>query len=104
MIDGRLVFVNQYYNFPTEFHGEKGGQFVQALRQLGLSRCFVENRFEISPLAERKRLHETSFPPRVEVGNKVSEVRKHFLPRLASEILLRVNALSKKFGGNIDEL
>jgi hypothetical protein len=62
------------------------------------------NRFEINPFRELKKLHETIFPLRVELGNKISEVQKHFLPRQASEILLHVNALSKRFGGNIDEL
>jgi len=50
-----------------------------------------------------KSLHETIFPLHVEDGNKAFEGRKHFLPRLAGEILLRVNELSEQFGGKVDE-
>ena|ERR1700733_8659006 len=95
----RLIFVNQYYNFSTEFLGDKAGQFVQALRQVGLGSCPVTNRFKIGPFRELKRLHKAIFPLLVEVGNENSETRKHFFPRRAGDILLRVN----EFSENLEE-
>ena len=65
----RLVFVNQYYNSLMEFLGEKVGQSVQALHQVGLRSCLVTNRFKIGPFRELKRLHEAIFPLHVEAGN-----------------------------------
>jgi hypothetical protein len=102
--DWRIVFVNQYYNFLTEFLVEKLGQFVQAPHQLVLRSCLVKNRFKIGPVPGLKRLHEAIFPLPVEVGNYVFEAGKHSLPRLAGEILLRVNEISERFGGKIHEL
>jgi len=66
---GCLIFVNQYYNFLTEFLGEKAGQVVQAPRQVLLRSCLVTNRFKIGPFWELKRLQEAIFPLRVEDGN-----------------------------------
>jgi hypothetical protein len=94
-----FIFVYQYYNFPTEFLGEKVGQVVQAPHQLVLRSCSETNRFKIGLVHWIKRLHQTIFPLPVEVGNQEFEVRKHFLPRPAGEILLRVNELSEQFGG-----
>ena len=104
MIVWRFIFVNQYYNFPTEFLGDKVGQIVQALLQVGLRSCLVTNGFKIESFRELKRLHEAALPLRVEAGNKAFEFRKHCLPRVAGEILLRVNELSETFGGKIHEL
>ncbi len=65
----RLIFVNQYYDFPMEFPGEKVGQFVQARLQVGHHSCLVKYRFKIAPFRGHKRLHEAIFPRRVENGN-----------------------------------
>jgi hypothetical protein len=98
-----LIFVNQHYNFLTEFLGEKVGQFVQAPRQVVLRSCPETYRFEIGPVPRLESMHETIFPVHVKFGNNVFEGRKHFLPRVAGEILLRVNELSEQFGQKINE-
>ena len=95
----RLIFVNQYYNSPTEFLGDKEGQLVQALLQIGPGSCLVTNRFKIGLFRELKRLHEAIFPLLIEVGNEESEARKHFFPRRAGDILLRVNEFSENLEG-----
>jgi hypothetical protein len=100
----RLIFVNQYYNFPTEFPAEEVGQFVQAPHDVVLCSCHETNRFKIGPFRRFKGLRETIFPLHVEDGNQVFEARKHSLPRHAGEILLRVNELSEQFGAKIHEL
>ena len=100
----RVIFVNQYYNFPAEFLEEKVGQIIQAPRQLGRRSCLETNRFEICRFHRVKRLHETIFPLPVEVGNYVSNIWEHFFPRRAGEILLRVNKLPEQFREKIHEL
>lgn len=102
-IDWRLIIVNQYYNFPAEFLGEKVGRFGQAARQLRHCSYLETNRLKICPVARLKGLHETLFPLVVEESNRVLESPKHFLPRPAGEILLCVNELSEQFGGKINE-
>ena len=87
------MFVNQHYNFPTEFLGDKVGQFVQAHLQLGPRSCLETNRLKINLVPPLKRLYKTIFPILVEAGNRVLKVRKHFLQRFASEILSRVEVV-----------
>jgi hypothetical protein len=100
----RLIFVNQYYNSLTEYLSDKVGQFIQAPHQVGLCSCLVKNRFKIGLFLGLKRRHEEIFPLSIEVGNKITEFRKHSLPRPAANILLCVNEFSERFGGKIHEL
>src|ERR1700691_1471495 len=94
----RLILVNEYHSSAPRFPGQKGGQSFQTVHPTLLRSCIETNRFEKFLLSWIKGLPKIFIRLLIKVRNHHSEGPKHFLPRVASKILLHVSGLSEQFG------